>query len=362
MNLFPTKYLLGVGVLALTAVGSVSAAPIPDIKANGSDGPLTIPPDERLQVTVVLDAGTSVGVDADWWVLAETPGGWYHYDQVDWTPGLKVTYQGQLVDLPETDVLDASGLPIGQYKVYFGVDVVKNGKIDMAAGYYDSIDISIFKLTPLNDTGITWGGSYPSGNNATCTSNGTIAAPQDCDFGRDAEAAAGTLDKIGAGHGGFDFTKLDADGDELPASASNWACVRDNHTGLTWEVKTGDGGIHDKDNTYRWGGKTALGRRYGTYYTDWNTLVDGTNNEALCGLTGWRVPTVEELEGLLSLNRVTPAIDVVYFPNTPSAYFWTASPYATTPDTAWYVYFYYGSADDSLRSSYLRVRLVNSGN
>ncbi|ETR68055.1 MAG: hypothetical protein OMM_04794 [Candidatus Magnetoglobus multicellularis str. Araruama] len=48
------------------------------------------------------------------------------------------------------------------------------------------------------------------------------------------------------------FTKLDALGNDLPDSATEWVMVRDNISGLIWEVKTDDGSIHDKDNTYTW--------------------------------------------------------------------------------------------------------------
>ena len=46
------------------------------------------------------------------------------------------------------------------------------------------------------------------------------------------------------------YTKLDATGNGLPDTATSWVMVRDNVTGLTWEVKTNDGSIQDKDNTY----------------------------------------------------------------------------------------------------------------
>ena len=362
MDLSAYKRIIPLGLLAFTtAAGAVDTSPVPDIQANGSDGPVTVAPDDTLQVTVSLDPGTSAGVQADWWVLAETPSGWYHYDRTAWKPGRDVTYQGPLFALPATDVLNAAGLPLGLYTVYFGVDVIRNGSIDLGAGYYDALDISVSNFNPLNDTGITWGGSYPDGNNTGCTSDGTIAAPQDCDFGRDAEALAGTLDKVGAGHGGFDFTKLDAEGNELSANAPAWSCVRDNNTGLVWEVKTDDGGIHDKDNTYRWGGESALGSGYGTYYTDWNVLVNGTNGEALCGLTDWRVPTVKELKGLQSMDRISPSVDTDYFPNTPPSFHWTSTPSAYSPDRAWYVYFFWSNADDGNRTDYLSVRLVSSG-
>lgn len=213
----------------------------------------------------------------------------------------------------------------------------------------------------LNDTGITWGGSHSSGNNANCTSSGTIDAPQDCHQGRDAQAAAGTLAKVGAGHGGFDFTKLDADGSALPADAASWSCVRDNHTGLVWEVKTDDDGIHDANTSYRWGGVTALGAGYGTYYDDWDVLVDGSNAEALCGFSDWRVPTVRELEGIVSRDRVNPAIDTGYFLNTRSSYFWSSSPDARDSGYAWIVYFGGGLSDTVSRSYFRPVRLVRSG-
>ena len=48
------------------------------------------------------------------------------------------------------------------------------------------------------------------------------------------------------------YTKLDASGSALPDSATEWVMVRDNVTGLIWEVKTDDNSIHDKDNLYTW--------------------------------------------------------------------------------------------------------------
>lgn len=209
---------------------------------------------------------------------------------------------------------------------------------------------------PLNDTGITSGGDYPSGNNATCTSN--ISSPQDCHQGRDA-----THNDDSDGHAGFSFTKISSTGEELPASATSWSGVRDNVTGLTWEVKTDDGGIHDKDNTYRWGGKTALGDgTWGTYYSDWDGLVDGTNSETFCGFSDWRVPTIKELENLASRDRYSPGIDTDYFPNTSSSFFWTASPVARSSSNAWCVYFGYGDSHEiRYRSNYQHVRLVRGG-
>jgi len=201
-------------------------------------------------------------------------------------------------------------------------------------------DDSPVAVLALNDTGITWSGNYPSGNNATCI--GTEVDKQDCSYGRDAQAAAGTLSKIGAGAAGFDFTKLDSSGNTLPASASSWSCVKDNHTGLIWEVKTTDGGIHDKNNTYKWGGLTAQGRDHankeGIYYDDWNTLVSGSNTNSFCGFSnGWRVPNRHELRSIVHLGVSNPAIDTDYFPNGAAFTVWASSPNVGGADYAWAV-------------------------
>ena len=199
-----------------------------------------------------------------------------------------------------------------------------------------------FGSSKLNDTGTTWSGSYPSGNNTTCV--GTEVDKQDCSHGRDAQAAAGTLTKIGAGAAGFDFTKLDSSGNTLPASASSWSCVKDNHTGLIWEVKTTDGGIHDKNNTYRWGGLTAQGRDHaskeGTYYDDWNTLVEGSNSNNFCGFSaGWRVPRIAELISIVNIGSINPSIDTDYFPNTIGFVVWSSTPIAGYSVSAWFIDF-----------------------
>jgi hypothetical protein len=252
---------------------------------------------------------------------------------------------------------DVTGLPEGL--VHFGLDAY-GGSARTPMSNVLSANVlqggtAATTVSVLNDTGIDWGGDYPSGNNATCTSN--VAAPQDCHEGRDA-----THHDDADGHAGFSFTKLDADGNPLPVGATVWSCVRDNVTGLTWEVKTDDGGIHDKDNSYRWGGKTAEGDgTWGTYYDDWDSLVDGSNAEELCGFADWRVPTINELENLASRDRYSPAIDTDYFPNTRASYYWSSSPYASYSGGAWVVNFNSGHSYYVPRYDGRYVRLVRSG-
>ena len=129
----------------------VGAGPAPNIKANGSDGPVT--PTGNLSITVALDPGSRSGDNADWWVAADTPIGWYYFNAgtLEWIlagasyTDLIVTYQGPLFDLATFEVLNmpVSGLPSGTYKFYFAVDMNMNGLLDLDELYYDSIVVNI---------------------------------------------------------------------------------------------------------------------------------------------------------------------------------------------------------------------------
>ncbi len=236
----------------------------------------------------------------------------------------------------------------------------------------------------LNDTGITWSGHATSGNAATC--DASHPAGQDCRYGRDKAAADGALTKTGhsapdldSAHGnpnGFDYTKISNSGAALPPSATlgtganDWACTRDNVTGLIWEVKTASG-LRGQSHTYTWfnthspdgNSGTASG---GTCETsgrcDTEKYTQDVNAAGLCGANDWRMPTVKELEGIADRGRVAPAIDPVFFPNTPSSVVWSGSPNASYSNDAWLVHFGYGFANNgSYRGNGYHVRLVRAG-
>ena len=219
----------------------------------------------------------------------------------------------------------------------------------------------------LNDTGITRGMEYPGGTNSDCSS-ATILSPQDCHQGRDADPKTNSSVD---GHVGFSFIKLDDNGTPLidqsvDYATTPWACVQDNVTGLIWEVKTTTSGIHNKDNTYQWGGITAIGIDHsasqGIYYDSWNELVQGSNDDTLCGFNNWRVPTIGELSDLMNFGTNSPAIDTNYFPNTLISMFWSSLPDSGSEDTALIMGFYAGHGISALRSSNNSVRLVRSLN
>ena len=236
------------------------------------------------------------------------------------------------------------------------------------------------QTSPLNDTGITWSGDSSS-NASLC--DPSHPAGQDCHYGRDAQSG---LAKVGDGHAGFDFTKISNSGNVLPSTATlgsapnDWACTRDNVTGLIWEVKT-TSGLRSQDHAYTWyntdpttnggangtdGNTTTCSSTLGSANCNTQNYVATINAQAgtnrLCGATDWRMPTVKELEGIADLGRFNPAIDTDFFPNTPSSsVVWSGSPVAGYPGSAWYVFFLYGYASYDSRNVGNRVRLVRAG-
>lgn len=239
-------------------------------------------------------------------------------------------------------------------------------------------------VMPLNDTGIDWCADE-SANLLDCP---VASHPgQDGDFGRDALARTGQLTKIGGGDAGFDYTKLDANGQPLivqnmpwsdggnETDGNRWSCVRDNHTGLVWEVKVNESSdLHYHGHSYTWYDPDSPdgvpGTQDGGVCTgsacDTNGFVQAVNAQGLCGSNDWRMPTRLELHGIVNYGRYNPAINIEYFPNTPTRLFLTGSPRAlpSVNGAAWYVDFRHGYASDLPKGDRInepRVRLVRGG-
>ena len=131
---------------------SVASPTIPDVTLNDSNGPITIGTGSKLSVAVSLVAGSNLGVNCDWWVVVDTPFGWYYYDvaSTSWilagnsfTDLTTPTYQGALFDLVSSTVLSMSGLPAGPYTFYFAVDTNMNGTLELDQLFFDSADLLV---------------------------------------------------------------------------------------------------------------------------------------------------------------------------------------------------------------------------
>jgi hypothetical protein len=142
------------------------------------------------------------------------------------------------------------------------------------------------------------------------------------------------------------YTKLDTNGVVLPNSAMTWVMVKDNVTGLIWENKTDDGGIHDKDNTYTWcdtnsetnGGNPGVCGS-GATPTDTQAFIQALNVAKYGGYSDWRIPTVKELRSIVNFSQTNPSSDTTFFPRTVSSDYWTSTTYAFYEAEAWIVRF-----------------------
>jgi len=122
-----------------------------DIKANGSDGRLTIPLGQNLLVQIALHPGAYEGSNADWWVIAATPSGKFYYYRYpnQWVyagsdlNNVSFAYRGPLFALNLYEVLQTRILSKGTYRIYFGVDMKMNGLLDFDQLYYDSVEVSV---------------------------------------------------------------------------------------------------------------------------------------------------------------------------------------------------------------------------
>jgi hypothetical protein len=233
----------------------------------------------------------------------------------------------------------------------------------------------------INDTGITscYTDTTVGATGATgVASDGGGFPRQDCRYGRDAAQAAGKLNKTGAGSKGFDFTRIDRDGNVLaPGVTTNWTCTRDNVTGLIWEIKSTQG-LRSQSYTYKWykfdtaanGGEAG----FASTTADTNVLcetagrcdtekfVQDVNAQGLCGKADWRIPTRHELGSLLDYSRTSPTIidNIDYFPNTLATDYWTDTPDARYSGFAYQIDFNRGLTTSIAKGLAGGVRLVRS--
>jgi hypothetical protein len=104
--------------------------PIPEIKANGSDGPLFVAPGTDVDITVSLDPGDKAGEWADWWGIALSSYGNFPL----------FAFQTPLFELPETSLVDIP-LPPGWYVFLFNLDDTPDSSFDLM--WYDYVVVVV---------------------------------------------------------------------------------------------------------------------------------------------------------------------------------------------------------------------------
>ncbi len=371
----------------------------------GSSGdPITIAPGVQIVASISVDVespvtGQTVNFTPSVGIINNTSSPSLTVTQVVWNFG-----DGS----PAVSISNAASFTAAQPKAYastgsFIVTLSATDSSGRSGSITRSITVSSLAATgQLNDTGIDWCSeniTTPSTwvNNVVCSAFNWGAnlwgQQQDAYHGRDAQAAAGSLIKIGSGAAGFDYTRLGANGQPLAIqnaawsdagsneNGTRWECIRDNVTGLIWEVKTKHdaSALRHYTATFTWFNpdNTKNGGSAGTEVDGTaavcNGVADATrcntqayavavNAAGLCGFNDWRLPSKDELNSLTHLGRVNPAIDTNHFPDVNLARAtWSASPDANDAGYAWFVDFNGGSDFNVYKDYGLSARLVRSG-
>jgi hypothetical protein len=122
------------------------SSPVPDIKANSQDDPISVSLGTPISITVSLNPGNYDVQNADWWVVELTPSTTYNYFDLSarsMLPGLSPTHQGPLFSLGSTQLLNSSNLAVGTHTFYFAVDMNMNGSLDFGQLYFDAVVVNI---------------------------------------------------------------------------------------------------------------------------------------------------------------------------------------------------------------------------
>jgi len=142
--------------------------------------------------------------------------------------------------------------------------------------------------------------------------------------------------------------------------------ITDTNTGLMWEKLSDDGSIHDKDDQYNW---NSVGLKIGAL----------NSAGGFAGHTDWRLPNRRELDSIVNLENVSPAVSPAFNTNCGTSSngnvgctvttcscsvmstYWTSSTHAFSKNLAWSINFNDGGDYWDPKSFDRFVRAVRGG-
>ncbi|WP_159064768.1 DUF1566 domain-containing protein [Thaumasiovibrio subtropicus] len=145
------------------------------------------------------------------------------------------------------------------------------------------------------------------------------------------------------------FQKLSVEGHTLASWSGPWACVHDRDSGLVWEVKTDDGGVHDGEWSYSWYQSQSVSLPSTSTSTSTSTsafgvagrgdcgfksrgcdtqdLISISNQMQHCGFSNWRLPTLAEWQSIFlpPISDGYPKLRRDLFLNVKAGDYWSAN-------------------------------------
>jgi hypothetical protein len=167
------------------------------------------------------------------------------------------------------------------------------------------------------------------------------------------------------------WSRIGPDGETLAADSSAHHCIFDERTGLMWEVKRDQPGLHQPGQTYSWhfadnqinmgdpgtsdGGDCVNSR------CDTEGFAAAVNEAGLCGFHDWRVPTRNELMTLGDrrlMDEIGLIVDPAWLPHVQPGEYWASETFRLYPQSAWTVDMRHGLDRADHKKEAKSVRLV----
>lgn len=152
----------------------------------------------------------------------------------------------------------------------------------------------------------------------------------------------------------------------LPSMAQT--CLADFDETATGLIDNNNGTITDSRLGLTWM-RCSLGQTWNAEFNSctgdaseltWQQALQMAHGFEFADQAGWRVPNVKELATLTERQCVRPAINELFFPNTPSDDFWTSTPSVLDPQRAWVVAFFNSSNSIKDKNLFVFTRLVKN--
>lgn len=92
----------------------------------------------------------------------------------------------------------------------------------------------------------------------------------------------------------------------------------------------------------------------------YEAYISRVNSDGWCGYKDWRMSTIDELKGIISLNQASPDIYANLLPKGTEKAVWSGSPVANFSGFSWHIYLSDGYAHGNDQSGNLPVLLVRN--
>ncbi len=133
-----------------------------------------------------------------------------------------------------------------------------------------------------------------------------------------------------------------ADSAKLGSAPKDWACTKDDVSGLIWEVKANDK-------------KNPRDRNKSSSWVNVQTYLKETNKNILCAADDWRMPTKQELMDLVP----KPPLNATYFGDISLTWFWSSD---ESGQNAWIVDLSKAKSLNTSKAGVYSIRLVREDN